>query len=127
MVRMPITGNETVLDAIAQLNGLPAQTSLRKIWIARPAPDEVGCEQILPVDWIAITDRASTATNYQILPGDRIHVKADSLIALDNALNKLLTPVERVFGVTLLGNSTVRSIQSAPSTAGTGTGTGTGF
>ena len=35
--RFPITGNETVLDAISQINGL-SQLSSTKIWIARPAP-----------------------------------------------------------------------------------------
>jgi polysaccharide export outer membrane protein len=111
MVRLPITGNETVLDALSQINGLPAVASLRRIWVARPAPDELACEQILPVDWSAITDRGIPTTNYQLLPGDRIHVKADFLIALDNTLAKFLAPVERSFGVTLLGSQTVQSLQ----------------
>jgi polysaccharide export outer membrane protein len=111
MVRLPITGNETVLDAISQLNGLPAVASLKNIWVARPAPDDCAGEQILPVDWLAITSRGSTATNYQILPGDRVHVQADFLIATDNFLAKLFAPFERVFGVTLLGTQTVRQIK----------------
>ena len=51
--RLPITGNETVLDAISQVNGL-SQVSSKKIWIARPAPHNFGCQQILPIDWDAI-------------------------------------------------------------------------
>ena len=35
--RFPVTGNETVLDAISQVNGL-SQLSSTHIWIARPAP-----------------------------------------------------------------------------------------
>ena len=31
--------------------------------------------QTLSVDWQAITQRGETATNYQILPGDRVYVK----------------------------------------------------
>lgn len=110
--RLPVTGNETVLDAISQINGLPPVSSLQDIWVARPAPEEAGCDQILPVNWLAVTNCGSTATNYQILPGDRIHVKADHLIATDNALAKLFAPIERVFGITLLGSTTVRSIES---------------
>ena len=34
--RLPVTGNETVLDAISQINGL-SQVSSKNIWIARPS------------------------------------------------------------------------------------------
>ena len=43
VVQLPITGNETVLDAIANINGI-SQVSSTKIWIARPARNGVGCE-----------------------------------------------------------------------------------
>jgi protein involved in polysaccharide export with SLBB domain len=117
IIRLPITGNETVLDAIGQINGLPAVASTKRIWVARPAPAEKCGLQILPVDWCGIVDGA-TATNYQILPGDRVHVKADKLIALDNLLAKVISPIERVFGITLLGSVTVQSLQG--NTGGTG-------
>jgi protein involved in polysaccharide export with SLBB domain len=109
IVRLPCTGNETVLDAIAQVQGL-SQVSSKRIWVARPAPAEFGYAQILDVHWRAITAEGVTATNYQLLPGDRIYVKADHLIATDNALAKLLSPVERVFGIILLGTGAARSI-----------------
>jgi polysaccharide export outer membrane protein len=70
--RFPATGNETVLDAISNIAGLPAQASRKKIWVARPAPPCHPCDQILPVDWLAIVEGGSTKTNYQIFPGDRI-------------------------------------------------------
>lgn len=118
--RFPVTGNETVLDAIGQINGLPAVASKRKIWVARPAPAHWGCDQVLPVDWNAITQGGSTNTNYQIFPGDRIYVKADCLIAIDNALAKLFSPIERIFGITLLGNFTARSFGSGGGLNNTG-------
>ena len=71
--RLPVTGNETVLDAISQIQGL-SQASSKRIWIARHAPHLPGGQQILPIDWDAITQGAQTATNYQILPGDRVYV-----------------------------------------------------
>lgn len=107
----PITGNETVLDAMVNTGGLPLIGSKKKIWIARPAPAELDAEQILPVDWDAIVRGGSTRTNYQILPGDRIYVAADPAFATDIWLAKTLAPFERLFGFTLLGNSTVRTIQ----------------
>jgi polysaccharide export outer membrane protein len=71
--RVPSTGNETVLDAIGQINGL-SQLSSRRIWIARPSASSPEKGTILSVDWDAITSRGATATNYQVLPGDRIFI-----------------------------------------------------
>ncbi len=109
VVRLPLTGNETVLDAIAQVNGLQ-QVSSKKIWVARPVP---GCNDnvILPVDWCAVTGHGAAATNYQILPGDRVFIAEDQLVALDNGLAKVLSPIERVFGITLLGTSAAKEIK----------------
>jgi polysaccharide export outer membrane protein len=107
VARFPITGNETVLDAIANINGLEAISS-KKIWIARPSPAGNGCDQILPVDWPSVTMLASTATNYQILPGDRVYVAQDKLVAFDTKVAKITSPFERIFGFTLLGSSTVQ-------------------
>jgi polysaccharide biosynthesis/export protein len=121
--RLPITGNETVLDAIGLVNGLPAQASKKRIWVARPAPADNHCDQVLPVDWNAITQGGSTATNYQILPGDRIYVKADCWITFDNELAKVLAPFERMLGVTLLTESVVQNWN----TRNRGTAFGVGF
>ncbi|MBX3441634.1 MAG: polysaccharide biosynthesis/export family protein [Planctomyces sp.] len=107
VVRVPYTGNETVLDAMAQVNGL-SQVSSKKVWIARPAPANVHRTQILDVHWSAITAEGITTTNYQLMPGDRIYVQADKLIATDNFLSKVFAPVERVFGIILLGRITQR-------------------
>jgi polysaccharide biosynthesis/export protein len=110
VVRFPLTGNETVLDAVSQINGLPAMASKRHIWVARPAPGTACGEQTLPVDWCAITRKGSSATNYQVLPGDRIYVEADPLITFDNTLAKALAPIERVFGAMLLGGGAVNEV-----------------
>lgn len=76
IVRIPITGNETVLDGIAQIGGLQA-ISNKKIWISRPGVS--GQEDLLlEVDYPAITRGAATETNYQIFPGDRIFISNDS-------------------------------------------------
>jgi polysaccharide export outer membrane protein len=108
----PITGNETVLDAIARAGGLAPVSSIRRIWVARPAPPGHPCDQILPVDWLAIVRGGSTCTNYQLFPGDRVYVDADCLIKADNWLAKLFAPIERVLGLTLLTSSTIQSIQA---------------
>lgn len=112
--RLPITGNETVLDAVSNLNGLPAVSSQKHIWVARPSPGPSCCDQILPVDWKDIVQCARAETNYQIFPGDRIYVKADCLITTDNWLAKIISPIERTLGVTLLGATTVNAIRTNP-------------
>lgn len=113
VVRIPITGNETVLDAIAQIGGLQ-QVSSKRIWISRPAPKEFGCDQVLAVDWQAITRGASTSTNYQVMPGDRIFIAEDRLLALNSMVTKVINPVERILGFTLLGSQTIQFLQRFP-------------
>jgi polysaccharide export outer membrane protein len=111
VVRVPITGNETVLDAIANIGGI-SQLSSDNMYIARPAPDEFACEQILPVDWEAISRGANTATNYQLLPGDRLFIEEDTFVAWTNVLAKVIGPLERVAAFGSLGASTIRNFQS---------------
>jgi len=59
---------ETVLDAIAQINGLTAVSSKQNIWVARPglAPDEA--DLTMAVNWNGLTQKGETATNYQLRP-----------------------------------------------------------
>jgi len=121
----PITGNETVLDAIAKINGL-TQVSSKRIWIARPVPD---CDemQILPVDWNAIAACGIASSNYQIMPGDRVFVAEDKLIAFDSSLAKLLAPMERAMGFTLLTVGTATRLSGKVLRGGGNPGLGTGF
>ncbi len=110
--RFPITGNETVLDAMSNVNGLAAVSSKRKLWLARPAPASAGCIQVLPIDWNAIVMNASVRTNYQLFPGDRIYVGPDLLIAADNWIAKILAPVDRIFGSIFLGSQAINSVRT---------------
>jgi polysaccharide export outer membrane protein len=108
--QLPVKGNETVLDALSQVQGLTGSQSTR-MWIARPGANECGGDQIMPVDWQGITQRGDITTNYQILPGDRMYVAEDKLVALDTALAKVISPIERILGVTLLGTQTAKQIK----------------
>jgi polysaccharide export outer membrane protein len=103
--RLPITGNETVLDAVAAVNGI-SQLSSKKMWIARPTPGNPEKGTVLPVDYLAITQQGATATNYQLLPGDRLFIEGDPLIALNNELGKRTAPIERTLGLLGLETST---------------------
>jgi polysaccharide export outer membrane protein len=80
--------------------------SSKRVWVARPTPIP-GNVQILPVDWQAITAQGAVATNYQMMPGDRLFIAEDKMIALDTSLAKVLAPMERAMGFSMLGVGTV--------------------
>ena len=104
VTRLPCTGNETVLDAISQIRGLPTVANKGQIWVARPSGRQHGIDQVLHVDWDAIVQGGQSYTNYQILPGDRLYVKADRCIAFDTKLAKITAPLERILGLVALGS-----------------------
>ena len=108
--RVPITGNDTVLDALSVINGL-SQVSSTRMWIARPSPSKPTNGTILPIDYVGITQRGATATNYQIMPGDRLFIAQDRTVAVNNWVTKKTTSVERVLGLISLGAATVESIE----------------
>jgi polysaccharide biosynthesis/export protein len=124
VIRVPYTGNETVLDAMAQIQGLPAVASKKRMWIARATPSDHTHPYILPVDWCGVSQRGSAATNYQLYPGDRLYVDSNQFIKLDSTLAKFLAPIERLLGVTLLTTSVINSIKSGSNTGASGLGTG---
>lgn len=121
IVRLPCTGNETVLDALSAINGLSSVSS-KRIWIARPAPAGVECAQILDVDYRAIAADGITTTNYQIFPGDRVYIQADKWITADNVVSKVTAPFERMMGFTILTFGTLRTANQGVSGGGQGQG-----
>lgn len=123
VVRVPVTGNETVLDAVAGINGLP-EVSSRTIWVARPSPGADGCAQTMMVDWEAITQDGIVDTNYQLFPGDRLYIRSDCLIKTDNVIAKITAPIERLFGFTLLTYGLLRTTNQSVGGGGGGNGNG---
>jgi polysaccharide export outer membrane protein len=113
VTQLPVTGNDTVLSAISQVGGL-TQVSSRRLWVARPAPDGVGKHQVLPVNWRDITANGSPKTNYQLMPGDRLFIAQDPIIAIDSFLAKVIAPMERVFGFSLLSAQTIQIANRFP-------------
>ena len=73
VVSVPITGNETVLDAIAQIGGLNA-AGLTLVYIVRQPLSGLVSPATIPVEWSKIARGESETTNYQLLPGDRLFI-----------------------------------------------------
>jgi polysaccharide export outer membrane protein len=72
IARYPITGNETVLDALTQAHGL-ARFSGKTGWIMRPSASGKGF-QVLKVKLDDIV-QGRVETNHRVLPGDRIFIR----------------------------------------------------
>jgi polysaccharide biosynthesis/export protein len=102
MLRFPIMGNETVLDAIAQLDKVTHMTS-KTIWVSRPAPGDCRRDQVLPVNWDEIAHGGKTDTNYQLLPGDRVYIVDDRAVGINAFLSKFASPIERLLGISSEG------------------------
>lgn len=115
VMRLPITGRETVLDALSNSFGTTFFGSNRHIWLARPNGQEPNKFQIFPVNLQAIVKGGTPATNYQLLPGDRLYVQSNPLIKANNRIQQAFGPVmtffNDAFGLTLLGNSAVSAIE----------------
>jgi len=68
-----LIGRETVLDAILTAGGLTDSAASCQIILARPTAP-TGCRVVLNICYKQIVQLGDTATNYQIMPGDRIFV-----------------------------------------------------
>jgi polysaccharide export outer membrane protein len=124
--KMPITGNETVLDAINYAGGLLATAAPQNIRLVRPAPPGACCEQVLPVNIAAIISAGDPTTNYQIMPGDRLVVYRDPIIRGTIFIDRLAAPFQTVLNSMLQYGFTARTIKfvNAP-LFGNGAGTTT--
>jgi polysaccharide biosynthesis/export protein len=96
--KLPITGNETVLDAIEFAGGLMPTAAPQNIRLVRPAPPGACCEQVLPVNLAAITSGGDPTTNYQIMPNDRIIVYRDPIVRLTVFIDRMAAPFQTVVG-----------------------------
>jgi polysaccharide biosynthesis/export protein len=117
----PLTGNETVLDAISLAGGIGPAGSMQ-VWIARPAPGEIGCSQILPINWKDIVKNGNSSTNYQIMQNDRIIIAEDRMLAYGGMIGKFTQPFERMFNISVLGASTISTTRRFPNGQGGGGG-----
>ena len=99
--KMPITGNETVLDAINYAGGLVPTASQQNIRLVRPAPPGACCEQVLPINLAAIISAGDPTTNYQLMPGDRLVVYRDPLVRATLALDKAIAPIQTLLNTGL--------------------------
>jgi len=125
--RMPITGNETVLDAIQYAGGLLATAAPQNIRLVRPAPPGACCEQTLPVNLSAIVNGGDPTTNYQLMPGDRLMVFRDPIVRTTIFIDRMAAPFQTVVNSILQYSFAARSVKSisTPLFGASSTATGT--
>ncbi|MGO9469448.1 MAG: sigma-70 family RNA polymerase sigma factor [Isosphaeraceae bacterium] len=74
--KCPITGNDTVLDAIHYAGGLLPSADGSQVKLIRSYP-KGSPVQVLPIDYEQVTMGTDGSTNYQLLPNDRLVVPRD--------------------------------------------------
>jgi len=111
--KLPITGNETVLDALQYAGGLLPTAAPQNIRLVRPAPQGACCEQVLPVNIAAITSGGDPATNYQLMPGDRLVVYRDPIVRTTIFIDRLAAPFQTVLNSILQTSFTIRAVDFA--------------
>jgi polysaccharide biosynthesis/export protein len=109
--KLPVTGNETVLDALEYAGGLLPTAAPQNIRLVRPAPPGACCEQILPVNLAAITNGGDPTTNYQLMPGDRLIVHRDPIVRFTIFLDRIVAPYQAVIGSGLQTTFFLRYLQ----------------
>jgi polysaccharide export outer membrane protein len=109
--RLPITGNETVLDALSFAGGLIPTAAQQNVRLVRPAPPGACCQQVLPVNLAAIISAGDGTTNYQIMPGDRLVVYRDPIVRATIFIDRLAAPFQTVINSMLQYSFTARSIK----------------
>jgi polysaccharide export outer membrane protein len=110
--RLPITGNETVLDAINNVGGLAPTASVNDIRLVRPAPPGSCCDQFLPVNYAAIAYGGDPTTNYQLLPGDRLVIYRDPIVRTTVLINRLAEPFQTTLSAILFYSFTAQSVKN---------------
>ncbi|MDR3618429.1 MAG: polysaccharide biosynthesis/export family protein [Paludisphaera borealis] len=110
--KIPITGNETVLDALQYGGGLLPTAEPKDIRLVRPGRNgKPG--KVYKVDLEAIQDRGETATNYQIFPGDRLIIGRNEVVKKTIQMDRLSTAIQDVINSVQQEAQMVRSVKLA--------------
>ena len=94
--RVPVTGQERILDAVCNAGGLASDADHRQVFLFRPNPDGGPLRTLkIDIDQIMLGDDLST--NFQLLPGDRLVVRrlAGGLPSADDPEPQPPLPISR--------------------------------
>ena len=106
--RMPITGRETVIDAIQHAGGFLPTSDLRSLVLVRPGVAGQPAKTY-PIDYEAIVLKGERQLNYQVFAGDRIVIGRNALdratIEIDRLAKSQQTVIQQMMTTTYLWRS----------------------
>jgi protein involved in polysaccharide export with SLBB domain len=109
--KLPLTGNETVLDALQYAGGLMATAEPKDIRLIRPARGGKPA-RVYKVDLEAIRDRGEITLNYQLFPGDRLVVGRNEVVKKTMEIDRLNAPIDSIAAsIQRIANS-IRAVQT---------------
>jgi protein involved in polysaccharide export with SLBB domain len=109
---LPITGQDTVLDALQYAGGLLATAEPKDIRLVRP-PRGGKPARVYKVDLEAIRDKGDVTSNYQLFPGDRLIVGRNDAVKKTIELDRLAAPLQTVISSILQEVFALRYIEIA--------------
>jgi protein involved in polysaccharide export with SLBB domain len=110
----PITGNETVLDAIVRAGSATEFADRNDVYLVRVSPFEGEGPEILPVCLRDIIECGRPETNYQLRPGDRIVVPPRHIVAFNRCIAPFLQAGDAVATTALLYQQLVYNFIRGP-------------
>jgi hypothetical protein len=109
--RIPITGNETVLDVLNFSGGFIPTTDRKNVRLVRPARGGKPAK-VYPIDIDAILEKGDPTANLQMLPGDRLVVGRSALVQKTIDLDRLAAPLQTVLSLIRQDTSALKEIQA---------------
>jgi len=109
--RLPVTGKETILDALNYAGGLASTAEPQDIHLYRPARGGKPAKDY-KIDLAAI-HKGDARANLQIFPNDRLIVGRDATVQKTIELDRAASPLNSVFNSLLQQSFTARSLGAA--------------
>ena len=106
--RLPITGKETVLDALIYAGGFTPVAEGDNVHLYRPARGSKPARDY-KIDFMAIMKGDSKA-NLQMFPGDRIFVARNAVVAKTLEIDRIMAPVNSMLNFSLFHSTSTRAL-----------------
>ena len=92
----PLIGRVRVVEALAMAGGPGQLAAIGRARLTRPSSEG---DEAYHVDFEAITEDGSGATNFSLQPGDVIYVPASISGSIGYAIGNIFFPIQQIFGL----------------------------